>query len=62
MKATIEWLTIDEQKLLIELLLRQQYALEIVCSEINDIETGMKSTDQKTYQRLLALYERLRAR
>ncbi|MGM7720141.1 antirepressor AbbA [uncultured Metabacillus sp.] len=62
MKATIEGLTSDEQKLLIELLLRQQYALEIVCSEINDIEAGMKRTDEKTYQQLIALYDRLRVR
>lgn len=60
MEATIKTLTNEDQKLLSEILIRQHYAIEIVLSEINDIESGVKTSDQRTYQHLLSLYERLR--
>jgi hypothetical protein len=53
-------LSIDDQQLLIEVLLNQHYAIEILSSELNDIETGVKSTDHGTYFRLVSLYDRLR--
>lgn len=56
---TIERLTNDEQKLLVETLLRQNYALELISSELNDIETGMKTLDEASYLQLKSLYERL---
>jgi hypothetical protein len=60
METTLKKLTSDDQKLLVEILIRQQYAIEIVTSELNDIEAGVKSTDDITYNRLVSLYELLR--
>ena len=60
METTLKKLTSDDQKLLVEILIRQQYAIEIVSSELNDIEVGAKSTDEVTYNRLVSLYELLR--
>ncbi|MFC0270720.1 antirepressor AbbA [Metabacillus herbersteinensis] len=60
MGLAVEQLSIDDQKLLIELLLDHQYALELISSELNDIESGSKMTDDTTYQRLLSLYDQIR--
>lgn len=60
MGLAVEQLSIDDQKLLIELLLDQQYALELISSELNDIEIGSKMTDDTTYHRLLSLYDQIR--
>lgn len=60
METTLKKLTFEDQKLLVEILIRQQYAIEIVSSELNDIEVGAKSTDEVTYNRLVSLYELLR--
>ncbi|WP_338786746.1 antirepressor AbbA [Metabacillus sp. FJAT-53654] len=60
METTLKKLTSEDQKLLVEILIRQQYAIEIVSSELNDIEVGVKSTDEVTYNRLVSLYELLR--
>jgi hypothetical protein len=60
METTIEKISSDDQKLLIEILFSQHYAIEIISSEINDIEAGLKSTDNVTYNRLVSLYDRLR--
>ncbi|MGM0873412.1 MAG: antirepressor AbbA [Bacillota bacterium] len=60
MGTTIEIISSDDQKLLIEILFSQNYAIEILSSELNDIEAGLKSTDDVTYNRLVSLYDRLR--
>ncbi len=57
---TIVSLSYDEQKLLVETLLSQNYAIEVISSELNDIESGKKSKDEDSYQQLKSLYERLR--
>jgi hypothetical protein len=44
----------------VELLLKQQYALELISSEIYEIESGTKQTDNATYQKLVSLYDRIR--
>lgn len=57
---TMDLLTTDDQKLLAEVLISQDYAVEVLSSELNDIEAGMKNTDRNTYLRLISLYDRLR--
>ncbi|MCM3160255.1 antirepressor AbbA [Metabacillus litoralis] len=57
---TIDRLSYDEQKLLVETLLRQDYAIELISSEINDIESGLKQVDEGNYHQLKLLYDRLR--
>lgn len=58
-KPVQETLSHEEQRLLLELLFAQQYALEIVRCELADIENGDKQVDAKRYQQLLRLYDRL---
>jgi uncharacterized protein YoaH (UPF0181 family) len=58
-KQLLETLSHEEQQLLLDLLFAQQYALELVCCELADIENGDKQVDAKRYQQLLHLYDRL---
>ncbi|GAJ38815.1 antirepressor AbbA [Saccharococcus caldoxylosilyticus] len=58
-KPILEILSHEEQRLLLDLLFTQQYALELVRCEIADIENGDKQVDAKRYQQLLRLYDRL---
>ncbi|MCD7035472.1 antirepressor AbbA [Metabacillus sp. GX 13764] len=60
MNLALDQISHDDQKLLVDILLKQQYALELVSSEINDIESGEKAICQDDYNRLLALYDLLR--
>ncbi|MFY4773550.1 antirepressor AbbA [Metabacillus sp. RGM 3146] len=60
MGLAVEQISGDDQKLLVNILLKQQYALELVSSEINDIECGDKAACEEEYNRLLALYDLLR--
>ncbi|MFY0759324.1 MULTISPECIES: antirepressor AbbA [Metabacillus] len=60
MNSAVEILSSDDQKFLVELLLKQQYALELISSEIYEIESGTKQTDNATYQKLVSLYDRIR--
>lgn len=53
-------LTAEEQKLLIDVIFANEYALEIVSSELYDIETGTKEVDETTYKKLITLYDRVR--
>jgi hypothetical protein len=53
-------LTADEQKLLIDVLFSNEYALELLSSELYDIETGTKNVDETTYKKLVTLYDRVR--
>jgi len=62
METTLKKLTLDDKQLLAEALISQHYALEIVISELNDIESGIKRMDQSKYLQLLTLYEKLRIR
>jgi|GEM_PF-428296 len=56
----MERFTDDEQKLLVKTLLSQNYVIELLSSELNDIECGKKAIDEHSYQQLKSLYERLR--
>jgi len=49
----------EEASLLLEVLFSQQYALELVRSELTDIENGDKAADEQRYRQLLRLYDRL---
>lgn len=55
----LEMLSHEEQILLLDILFAQQYALELVSCELADIENGEKQVDEKRYQQLLHLYDRL---
>jgi len=58
-KPLLEMLSHEEQILLLDILFAQQYALELVSCELADIENGEKQVDEKRYQQLLHLYDRL---
>ncbi|MRX73790.1 antirepressor AbbA [Bacillus lacus] len=60
MSLAVQNLSTDDQVLLVDLLLNQQYALELITSEINDIENGLKTVDEQRYKKLICLYDRLR--
>ncbi|WP_102347104.1 antirepressor AbbA [Bacillus sp. Marseille-P3661] len=50
----------NEDKLMLgEILLNQNYAIELVSSEIADIETGLKQADETRLKQLNELYDRL---
>lgn len=51
----------EERKLLLNVLLDHEYAVELLSSEINDIETGTKNVDSLTYKKLVTLYDRVRS-
>jgi len=55
-----EHLSPEEERLLLELLWDQHYALELISSEINDIENGYKVVNEERYKKLIKLYERIR--
>lgn len=59
-KQWLEQLSRDEQQLLLDVLFNQQYALEIINSELADIESGYKQAYTVRYQNLVKLYERIR--
>lgn len=49
----------EEAALLLDVLFSQQYALELIRSELADIENGDKAVDEHRYRQLLRLYDRL---
>ncbi|MDA1475743.1 antirepressor AbbA [Bacillus sp. CLL-7-23] len=51
----------EERRLLLNVLLDHEYAVELLSSEINDIETGSKRVDNLTYKKLVTLYDRVRS-
>ncbi|MTH53097.1 antirepressor AbbA [Bacillus mangrovi] len=53
-------LSAEEQELLVNLLINQEYAIELLSSELNDIESGEKAVDMETYKQLAILYDRIR--
>ncbi|MBB5323858.1 hypothetical protein HNQ34_000950 [Anoxybacillus tepidamans] len=55
-----ERLSLDEQNLLLDVLFTQHYALEIISSELADIENGYKQADEARYKNLVKLYHRIR--
>lgn len=55
-----ERFTEEEQKLLLNILINHEYAIELLSSEINDIETGPKTLTSTTYKKLVTLYDRFR--
>lgn len=55
-----ERFTEEEQKLLLNILINHEYAIELLSSEINDIETVTKNVDGTTYKKLVTLYDRFR--
>ncbi|WP_143415885.1 antirepressor AbbA [Geobacillus sp. E263] len=58
-KQLLKTLSYEEQILLLDILFTQQYALDLVSCELADIENGEKQVDEKQYQQLLRLYDRL---
>jgi hypothetical protein len=58
-KQLLQTLSHEEQILLLDILFTQQYALDLVNCELADIENGEKQVDEKRYQQLLRLYDRL---
>jgi hypothetical protein len=52
-------LSSEEQTLLLEVLLEQRYASEVVSNEITDIETGQKTADESRLKLLNSLLVRL---
>lgn len=59
MSRWVERLSPDEQSLLLEVLFNQRYALEIISSELADMESGQKQVDETQYRHLVKLYERI---
>ena len=55
-----EHLSQDEERLLLDLLWNHHYALELICSEIYDIENGEKVVEEEHDKKLVDLYDRLR--
>ncbi|WP_243385378.1 antirepressor AbbA [Bacillus kexueae] len=60
MTTAVHFLTKEDQQLLVDVLLNQEYALELVESELHDIENGNKHVDFQKYQKLVSLYDKLR--
>jgi hypothetical protein len=52
-------LSSEEKDLLLDVLLEQRYASEVVSSEITDIETGQKISDESRVKLLNGLLARL---
>ncbi|MCL6585706.1 MAG: antirepressor AbbA [Anoxybacillus sp.] len=59
MKKWMERLSPDEQCLLLEVLFNQRYALEVISSELADMENGQIQVDEARYRHLVQLYERI---
>lgn len=60
MSIAIRQLSIEDQQLLVDVLFSQEYALELLESELHDIENGNKEVDFPTYKKLIALYDKVR--
>ncbi|MBM7703403.1 antirepressor AbbA [Metabacillus iocasae] len=52
-------LSSEEARLLLDLLFKQHYAVEVVSSHISDIENGLVSVEEEEYKRISSLYHRL---
>ncbi|MED0701530.1 MULTISPECIES: antirepressor AbbA [Aeribacillus] len=50
MRAVQPVLSLEEKQLLVAILFRNHFAIELVVSEINDIECGKKEFDLCTYK------------
>ncbi|TYR79870.1 antirepressor AbbA [Priestia megaterium] len=50
----------EQEQLLLELLFKQQYALEIVSSHMTDIEKGLINVNSEQYEEIVSLYDCLR--
>ncbi|MBP0724732.1 antirepressor AbbA [Bacillus sp. RG28] len=55
-----EKFTDDEMYLLVDTVMKQNYAIELVSSQITDIENGLMDVGEEQYTRLLHLYHKLR--
>jgi hypothetical protein len=47
----------EDEQLLLEILLSQQYAFELISCEITDIENGFKQVDMMKFEQLKKLYD-----
>jgi len=61
MRAVQPVLSLEEKQLLVAILFRNHFAIELVVSEINDIECGKKEFDLCTYKKLVELYDKIRS-
>lgn len=53
-------LTKEDQSLLLDVLFQQRYASELLACELADIESGLKSVDDRQYLQITRLFDRLR--
>jgi Antirepressor AbbA len=53
-------LTEDELYLLVDTVMKQNYAIELISSQITDIENGLMDAGDDQYERLIHLYQKLR--
>lgn len=52
-------LSVEDKELLLDVLVGQSYALEVISCEIADIESGIKLVDENRIRLLNDLYDRL---
>ncbi|WP_088067844.1 antirepressor AbbA [Gottfriedia luciferensis] len=52
--------TEDELSLLVDTVMKQNYAIELISSQITDIENGLMDAGEDQYVRLVHLYHKLR--
>ncbi|PFH81333.1 antirepressor AbbA [Bacillus sp. AFS088145] len=52
--------TEDELSLLVDTVMKQNYAIELISSQITDIENGLMDAGEDQYERLLHFYQKLR--
>ncbi|MEH7400831.1 MULTISPECIES: antirepressor AbbA [Bacillaceae] len=52
--------TEDELSLLVDTVMKQNYAIELISSQITDIENGLMAAGEDQYERLIHLYQKLR--
>ncbi|MEH6936712.1 antirepressor AbbA [Bacillus sp. JJ664] len=52
--------TEDELNLLVDTVMKQNYAIELISSQITDIENGLMDAGDDQYERLTHLYQKLR--
>lgn len=60
MRAVQPVLSLEEKQLLVAILFRNHFAIELVVSEINDIECGKKSLIY-VHTKLVELYDKIRS-
>ncbi|WP_243293051.1 antirepressor AbbA [Bacillus sp. FJAT-47783] len=60
MRIAVRQFSKEDQQLLVDVLFSQEYAIELLESELHDIENGHKKVDFQTYKKLIDLYDKIR--